>query len=356
MTSISFSSYANYGVAGQLGYAAGQIASTSATLTRQATDGLVSDQVGKLGTATGAVLNLQPQLAQLSAYATNGSVAGTRLQVAATSLTQLGSVAQDVATNLLALQGENGTAAQTTLATMVSQAKSALGEVGTLLNTQAAGSYVFGGGDGSTAPVTDPTNMTGNAGYAATASAVAGLDANGAAATLQSILTAASATTTGATPFAGNLPAGAQTVMVGAGTSVATSIPIATATGTAGATSTGSSARDLVAVLTTIANLSPSDLSSANIGGLLSGLSAVATNAQNGLIQQGADIGANQDVVTSTLAFASSTSTLMTTQLGDLTSVDVAKVSTELSASNEQLQASYMLISDLKGLSLADYL
>ncbi len=356
MTDISFSSMSEYGLVGRLGYAASRIADTSATLTQQASDGLVSDQVANLGTSTGSVLNLQPQLAQLSAFATNGSVANTRLSVAAQSLSQLSSVAQSVVTNLLTLQGQSGTAAQTTLASMVSSAKTALGEVGSLLNTQAAGSYVFGGGDGSTAPVTDPTDMTGNAAFGATAAAVAGLDANGAATTLQSILAAASGVTSGATAFAGALPTSSQTVMIGTGTEVATSIPIASATGAASTTSTGSSVRDLVAVLTTVANLGTGDLASGSFGDLLSGLSAIAKNAQSGLIQQEADVGADQDVTSSTLSFASSTSTLMSTQIGDLTSVDAAKVSSELSASNHQLQASYMLLSDLKGLNLADYL
>ena len=198
--------------------------------------------------------------------------------------------------------------------------------------------------------------MTTNALNASTASAIAGLDTNGADATLQSILSAASGTAAGDTPFAAGLPASSQDVLVGAGTQVATSIPIATATSAASATSTGSSVRDLVAVLTAVSNLSTSDLGSGNIEGFLSGLSSIASNAQGGLIQQAAQVGASQDVVTNTLDVASNTSTLISTQIGDLTSVDAAKVATELSASNDQLQASYMLISDLKNLNLADYL
>ena len=61
-------------------------------------------------------------------------------------------------------------------------------------------------------------------------------------------------------------------------------------------------------------------------------------------------------MVTDALSTASTTSTLLTTQIGDLTSVDTATVATELTQSNDQLQASYMLISDLRGLDLADYL
>lgn len=356
MADISLSGLSNYGLIGRLGYASEQISQTSATLTQQASDGLISDSVAKLGESTGTVLNLQPQLAQLSAYSSNGAVAGTRLSVASQSLTQLSSIAQGVVTNLISLRGESGSDAQTTLAGMISSARSALGEVGTLLNTQTAGSYVFGGGDGSMAPVSDPTNMASSSLNSSTSTAIAGLDANGAAATLQTILNAAAGTTAGATPFASGLSTSSQQVMVGTGVQVATSIPITTATSAPSATSTGSSVRDLVAVLTAVSNLSPTDLASGNIDGLLSGLSSVASNAQSGLIQQEAQVGASQDRVTSTLALGSSTTTLISMQIGNLTSVDAAKVATELSESNDQLQASYMLISDLKSLNLANFL
>ncbi len=356
MTSISFSNMSNYGLVGQLGYASEQISQTSAALTQQASDGLISDNVADLGISTGVVLNLQPQLAQLSAYAANGAIANTRLSVASESLTQLSSIAQGVVTNLLSLSGESGAAAETALSTLVSSATSDLSEVGSLLNTQAAGSYVFGGGDGGTAPVSDPNDMMNNSLNSSTATAIAGLDANGADATLQSILDAASATGSGDTPFTTGLSTSSQEVLVGTGTQVATSIPIATATGAASSTSTGSSARDLVAVLTAISKLSTSDLSSGNIDSFLSGLSSLASSAQSGLVQQAAQVGANQDVLTDTLDVGSSASTLITTQIGNLTSVDAAKVATQLSESNDQLQASYMLISDLKSLNLAEYL
>ena len=354
---IAASGLANYGLLGQLGYGATQIAQTSATLTQQASDGLVSDSVGKLGSATDIVLNLQPQLAQIGAYSSNASIATARLSAASASLTQLGGIAQTLVDNLLSLRGESGTAAQTSLTTAASAARDALGEIPALLNTQAAGSYVLAGGEGSAAPIADPAAMTNGTLFSAMGAAISGLDANGAGATLQSILAAASSSAAGATPFSAGAPVTSQKVLVGPGTEVATSVPVATtANGTASATSTGSSVRDLVAALTAVANLSPADLSSSQIGGFLAGLSSVASNAQSGLILQTAETGARQDLVTSAANQGSATATLITKQIGDLTSVDAASVATRLSASNDQLQASYMLISDLKSLDLANFL
>ena len=356
-TGIAASGLADYGLLGQVGYRATQVAQTSATLTQQASDGLVSDSVGRLGSATDVVLNLQPQLAQIGAYSANASIATARLTAASASLTQLGSIAQTLVDNLLSLRGEGGTAAQTSLASLASEAKDALGEIPGLLNTQAAGSYVLAGGGGSTAPVADPAAMTNGTLFSAAGAAIGGLDANGAGATLQSILAAASSSAAGATPFMADAPSTSQNVLVGPGVEVATSVPVATAmSGVASATSTGSSVRDLVAALTAVANLTPADLNSSQIGGFLAGLSSVASNAQSGLILQTAENGGRQDLVTSASSRGSATATLITNQIGDLTSVDVASVATRLSASNDQLQASYMLISDLKSLDLANYL
>lgn len=356
-TSIAASGLSNYGLLGQLGYGSEQIAQTSAGLTQQASDGLISDNVGRLGTATSVVLNLQPQLAQIGAWSTNASIATVRLSAASTALTQLGGMAQSLVDGLLSLRGESGTAATTSLATMASSARGTLGEISSLLNTQVAGSYVFAGGDGSEAPVADPAGMTTGTLYGAARAALNGLDVNGGAATLQTILAASGSTVAGATPFAASGSATSQNVAVGTGVQVATSVPLAAAQGAAAsATSTGSSVRDLVAALTTVANLDVTDLNSDQADGLLAGLSSIASSAESGLTQQTAENGASQDLVTSVSNQESVTASLITTQIGDLTSVDAASVAAKLSASNDQLQASYMLISDLKSLDLANYL
>ena len=108
--------------------------------------------------------------------------------------------------------------------------------------------------------------------------------------------------------------------------------------------------------MTGVANLDVADVNGSQFSTLLAGLSSVAANAENGLTLQTAENGASQDLVTSVSARESTTAMLITTQIGDLTSVDVASVAAKLSASNNQLQASYMLVSELKGLSLADFI
>ena len=67
-------------------------------------------------------------------------------------------------------------------------------------------------------------------------------------------------------------------------------------------------------------------------------------------------MGATQDFLTNTANTYASVSDALTSRIGSLTSVDLAAVSTEASEASASLQASYELIADLKGLSLANYL
>lgn len=349
------SSLLSYGLPGQIGAGAEKISAASATLTAQATTGLVSPDVGALGSATRLVLDLQPQLAQLGAYRQNGQVAQSRLSAAASAMTRISSIAQDLVTSLTSLSGQSGPAAESALGALSATARAQLGEVGSLLDTRSADSYVFGDGNGDVAPVTSQAEMTSGALFTAAATAAGNVDAAGAAATIQTLLSAAAATTPGATPFAASGSA-AQPVEIASGVQVSTSTPLTTATTSASASSTGSGIRDLVGALSLIANLEPADVQGAQFGALLSGLSSVAASAAGGLRLQQSRIGQAQQTTNAALATNATATTTLTTRIGDLASVDVAKISTELSLSNQQLQASYMLVADLKGLSLAAYL
>ena len=69
-----------------------------------------------------------------------------------------------------------------------------------------------------------------------------------------------------------------------------------------------------------------------------------------------AGLGTRQDRLASAKIELGDTATALTTQLSNVQDVDIAKVATELSAAQTQLQASYQLIATLGQLSLAKYL
>ncbi len=348
-----------FGQVGQLGVAALSLANRYDALDAQSASGLVAPDVADLGASTGTVLDLQPQLAAYNAWSGNLTTAGNQLAVAQTALASIGSIASSLYTTLTGLSGDQGTDVTTAIATAATEASSSLGELGTLLDTQSADAYVFGGADATIPPVTNPATLGSGSLASAIGSAVAGLADNGAAGTMASILSLA--TTTGADqPFSASIgganPVG-QTMVIGNEESVA--VGVAATSGTLAsptASSTGSPIRDLVAVLSAVASMGSSDASVSGFSDFVSALRTTTAGAVSGLSDLQGTLGATQDFVASTSTSYGALSGALTTQIGSLTSVDLASVSTQLTGTETALQASYQLIADLKGLSLASYL
>ena len=349
-------SLTDYGLIGTVGDYATVLNGRETLLTAQATSGLVATGVTGLGADTSKVLNLQPQLAQLGAFANNAILAGTRLDTAQTALSSISTLATSLQTSLTQISASTGSSLQTSIETAAAQASEQLGTLTSLLNTTSGDSYVFGSVDPTATPVPDPASVGSGPLSARVASAVAGLSASGAAATLQSIIAGATTDPIFSPSLSGSTQA--QSVTVSFGQKAVVSLPATSTVGMSGATatSTGSGLGDLVAVLSAVAHLSPSQASSTQFSGLISGLQTILDGAQTGISAMTSTLAVSQQQVTSETATNSSMSDALTSQLGDLTSVDLPTVSTQLSETQNQLMASYEIINDLKGMTLADYL
>ena len=344
-----------YGLIGQIGIAARALDGQEGKLTGQATSGLVATGVTGLGEDTSRVLNLQPQLAQLGAFDANATLAGSRLQTAQAALTSISSIAQAIGTSLTQLGSVNGSNQTSSISSIASAARNDLQTVVSTLNTTSGDVYVFGGTDETTPPVPDPNSVGTGPLSASVASAVGGLAANGASATLSSIIAAVS----GNSIFAPGLTASAApTVDVGFEDTVTVGLPATSGAGLGGAspTSTGSGVNDLVAVLSALSSLTPSQASDPQFGALLSGLGTMLTGAQGGVDAMASTLGVSQQQVTAASATNTTLSDALSSQIGSLTGVDLPTVATQLTATQNQLMASYEIISDLKSLSLAAYL
>ncbi len=348
-----------FGQLGRLGAAALALGNQNEALQAQEASGLIAPNVADLGASTEQVLDLQPQLAAVDAWSANVTVATNRLSVAQSAMTDIGGLASSIETTLVGLSSAQGSDRATAIAAAASGAAASLQQLGGLLNTQAGDVYVFGGTDSTTPPIAAGVSLTSGVLGTAIAQAVSGLSANGASATVQTVLSAAAATGVGQ-PFSaansGALPANG-TIVVGAGESVDDSLAATSGTlAVPTATSTGSPIRDLIAVLTAVANLSSSSGGTADFDGLVTALQTTAAGAVSGLADLAGGMGATQDFLTDTASTYSSLTETLTSQIGSLTSVDLTAVSTEASQTSSALQASYQLIADLKGLSLANYL
>jgi flagellar hook-associated protein 3 FlgL len=301
-------------------------------------------------------LDLTSQLAENAAAQSDATFAGTTNQVAQTALGQIQTLASSFANQLLGAAGGDTAG----LSSLSASAGSALQQVAQLLDTKVGDVYVFAGQDSKTPPIPNPAGIGASAFVAAVQAAIAALPVSGAASVQAQLLTAAGAGAT--SPFSPSLEAsnqvatanlgGGQTVQLGV---LADQNTDAVSTGV-GTTSTGSYMRDILMSLATVASLGSANPTDPQVQALLSGTQTTLAGADSALNTDIGGLGARQDVITAAQGELSSTATALTTQVSSVQNCDVAQVATQLSAAENQLQASYKIIAGLEGLSLAKFI
>lgn len=349
----------DYGTLGQLISDSTTVKARLAQLTAQASSGNVSDSYGGYsGAAAQTTFDLSPQISHATALEGNVDVATGRAAVTQTVMTQVQSIASTFYAQIQTLSTLGGTAVDT----MAAQAKAALQQVAALLNTKDGSVYVFGGSDTATAPVPAAATITSSPYFTAIQTAVQGLAANGATATLASTMTTATATS-GVTPFAADLqsyPATVATVQT-SDSSAATTVGLLAGQNTlipasTGASTTGSYMRDLMRSLATIGSLSGASTTTAGYAAVIADTQQSLQGAVAGLASDSGALGAMQDRLKTAKTQLGEVSTALKTQLGTVQQVDMAATISNLQQVQTQLTASYKLISEVKGLSLANYI
>ena len=353
---MSFSiSATDFGTLDQAIGATQQIKQQINNLTGETSSGYISSDYAGLGQNASVSLDLSSEIAGNNGLAANANSAANIQQVAQTAMGQIESIASNFASQATTLETIPSSAA-----TVATSANGALQQVAELLDTKVGDIYVFGGEDSRTPPIPNPNNITSSAFYTAIQGAIAGLTTNGAAAT--SAATLAIASPGGTSPFAPSLEAaGVQSqVDLGGGTRVALA-PLANTNSNAtspgaGTTSTGSYTRDLMLGLATLGSLGSANTSDPNF---LSLVQSTVTTLQGAVSAANTDIGAlgsRQSQVAAAQSDLTNTTTALTTQVGNVQDADMAQVAAQLAAAQNQLQASYQVISTLSQMSLSKFL
>lgn len=328
-------------------------------LTEQASSGLAAQNYAGLGAGAAAtVLSVSPQISAANAQISEINAVTGSMSVQQNALSEISSLVSGVVSQLSGLNTLDASGA----GDIIDAAQSALQQVASLLDTQDGGVYVFGGQDSGEAPVPDPQNITGSGFYSQIEAAVAGLTANGAAATSSTVLGIGSSNAAGTTPFAAGLTgAGLPSVTLASGEQVTTGIAASanafvTSTG-AGSTSTGSYMRDILAGLASIAALSPSQVSSGSaFTGFLQSTQSLLQNADSTLNEDAGALGNVQTELSDKSTALQNTVTVLTTQVSNADSVDMAATLSQLSSVQTALESSYQLVASMKTLNLATYL
>lgn len=341
------------GALGQAIYASTVVKSQLDTLTSQVSTGYVSADLAGLGTGAQTVVGIAPQIAQLTAQQSAiGAVTG-RLGVTQAALTQITTIASTFNAQLSTLNALTPTAVDNVAA----QAKTALQQVASLLNTQDGGVYVFGGTNSAVAPVPDADTILSSGLVTQIGAAVAALGTNGQAATSAATLAIASSNAPGTTPFAGP-PGQAPTLDAGTGGLVpvgllANANTLAVSTGTS---TTGSYTRDILRGLATLAGLSSSQVSAAGFLPLVQDTGACLSGAISAIGQEAGELGNIQSALSSAQAQQADVATVLTKQVSDVRDVNTAQAISQLTQVQTELSASYKLISEVSSLSLLQYL
>ena len=315
------------------------------TVTEQSTSGLVSQSYAGLGAAARVSLDIRPQIAHADAYRANIDAATGRLAVTQTALKQLADIADTFHADLQKVDGTNSQEVDS----VATDARSALQQVASLLNTKDGDIYVFAGQDSRTAPVTDPANILSSPFFTSIQSAVGSLAANGAAATATATLAVASpVTASGAVP----------TVEAGPGERVPTGVLASanTLATSAGPSTTGSYIRDLLRSLATLGSLSSSQSGTAAFQSLTADTRTSLGGAITAMAAETGALGDIQSNLQARQAALAGAKVALTAQVSFVEDVDMAETLTKLSSLQTQLQASYQVIAGIKQLSLANVL
>ena len=353
MSGISSLAAADYGTLGILVGDTESIQKKLNTLTEQAGTGSVSSNFAGLGAGATTSLNLNASVSHLQTWQSNISAATGNMQVTQTAMTQIQQIASNLFGQLNSLQGADGSEISTIAAT----AQSDLAQVANLLDSTNGTTYVFAGTDSSNPPVPDPDAITSSGFYTQIAAAVAALSTAGASATASATLSIASSDAAGTTPFAstiGSVPVvqtqGGETQQTGL---LANANAFVTSTGSS---TTGSYMRDLMRALATVGSLTSAQQ---NDPGLTSLVQDTRTSLQGAISAMAQDVGVlgnTQSMLTQESTTLQQTQTAMNTQLSSVQDVDMAKTLSNITLVQTQLQASYQLIANASGLSLAKFL
>jgi flagellar hook-associated protein 3 FlgL len=292
----------------------------------QIASGRVSDTYSGLGNQAQLSLNLAPQIAHENTWSSNIDAATSRLGVTQTALTSIASIASNFFAQVNTLSQGDPTA----VSTIAQAAKTALQQVGDLLNTKSGDIYVVAGQDTSNAPVpnTDPS-VTG---------------------------AALLASTTSTAPFSSTIGTAVPKIEVGQSQSVQVGVLANANTLAASAgTTTGSYMRDTMTALAQLASLSSSS-SSSTVTTAATTARGYLTSAISAMGAEAGSLGEIQSSLTSRQTSLQAMSTTLQTQLASVQEVDMAATITKASQLQTQLQASYQIIAQVKNLSLANYL
>jgi flagellar hook-associated protein 3 FlgL len=297
---------ATFAISDQMIASALRTQSTMANQQIQEASGLISSDFGGLGSSAQQVLNLQVSVTRAQSYIDAATQTDSKIQVMYSAVNSV----SDLVTQFRTLLTSASNASSTDAASVTESAKNMLEQMGSLLNTQYNGGYLFGGSATKTAPVD-----VSSAAYAA----------------------ASSPSTADTSYYQGDSQL--ATVRVSDGQTVSY-----------GVTADNAAFEQIMRAMNLVASNSPLSTDTLNEALDL----AVDSIDKLGVVQT--RISNASGSIERASAYQTEYQSYAQTLGSDLTSVDVAAVTAKLSTYQAQLTASYAAIAKVQSLNLASYL
>ena len=314
--------------------------------------GVVVDAGLTLGGRSSNFVDLTQQKSLLSSLTSNNTLATTRLSTANTALDAIRTSASSFLSALTTASSSGGLTTS-----LQSNAQSSLSALTSALNTSVSGQYIFAGINTAVQPITTYSQSPASAnkaavdtafstafGFAQTSSSASTISASA----MQSFLNGGFASMFSASGFGATWSSASDTPIssqISPHQTIDTSV-----------SANSSAFRQLAQAYTMVTELGGTNLGSGASQAVLSSAVSLVSNALNDLTTTQAQVGTAQNAITSANSVMSAQSDVITTQTDSLVGVDSAKLATNISNLQTQLQASYELTSKLQAMSLVTYL
>ncbi len=323
----------------------------------EATTGVYADIGVSLGSNTSLNVNLTREVSRIDSILGSNSIANQRMTTSQTALTGMGSNAQKLMDQLVALRGNTDS---TSIALTQQLATSTLSSVIASANVMVNGEYLFAGTNTDVQPMTDQSAST--------------------AADIQSKLGAYASTLYPAA----NPPSSAISQLTGAQVkSFITTTVEPMFTSDAGwsqwssasdqnmtsrisntdvvetSTNSNSAGMRYLALATTVTNAlmkTTPALSQDALGAVTDQAISYSRQAIDGLNNQASQLGLSQSRLSDANTTLNAQKTILNTNIGDLTGVDPYEASTKVNSLQTQLETAYTIVSKIQQLSLVNYL
>jgi flagellar hook-associated protein 3 FlgL len=316
----------------------------------EATTGVYADIGVSLGSSTSLNVNLTREVSRIDSILSSNSIANQRMTTSQTALTGMGTQAQKLMDQLVALSGNTD---GSSVALAQQAASSTLSNVIASANTMVNGEYLFAGTNTDVQPMTDKSSATNAAIQSAltTYMSTQGVTASTISADqiTDFIKTQVEPMFTSDASWSSWSSASDQNMT----SRISNSEVIETST------NANSSGIRYLALATSVTNAlmgTPPGLNQSAVNAVTKQAISYTRQSVDGLNSQASQLGLSQSRLSDANTMLNAQKTILNTSIGDLTGVDPYEASTKVNSLQTQLQTAYTIVSKIQQLSLVNYL